>query len=172
MIPYLNEVGIFMFGIQIKKQVKLPEIRVLIGARRSTIEVLTATIHSRCSWVPYKRIWCKAIDSFSFRRKNWCLMVIMPESQLFIEVTDYSKLEAMMNEVCVQIPVFYFGRLISCIKHCRFRRRYFAIVELNVLQAVHHIYDLKIRFFAWKELFNITYSMLKINHKTEPLFNI
>jgi hypothetical protein len=39
-------------------------------------------------------------------------MVIMPEElNLLMVVIDYSKLEAMMNEVCVQIPDFYFGRL-------------------------------------------------------------
>ncbi len=82
------------------------------------------------------------------------------------------KTEAVINEMCLQIPGFYFGRL--DVMYNTFeeleRGENFSIVELNgAASEPTHIYDPKHSiFFAWKELArHITY-MYKIsadNHK-------
>lgn len=92
----------------------------------------------------------------------------------FIDGSDWitPKLEAVINEVCLQIPGFYFGRLdVMYNTFEEFERGVnFSLVELNgAASEPTHIYDPKHSiFFAWKELArHITY-MYKIsveNHK-------
>ena len=83
-----------------------------------------------------------------------------------------TKLVAVINEMCLQIPGFYFGRLdvmYNTLEELE-QGKNFSIVELNgAASEPTHIYDPKHSiFFAWKELArHITY-MYKIsadNHK-------
>ncbi|HRA73567.1 MAG TPA: D-alanine--D-alanine ligase, partial [Flavobacterium sp.] len=83
-----------------------------------------------------------------------------------------SKLTETINEMCLQIPGFYFGRLDVMYNNWKeFERgENFAVVELNgAASEPTHIYDPKHSlFFAWRELAkHITY-MYEIsvqNHK-------
>ena len=76
----------------------------------------------------------------------------------FIDGSEWitPKLEAVINEMCLQIPGFYFGRLdvmYNTIAELE-NGKNFSIVELNgAASEPTHIYDPKHSlFFAWKEL--------------------
>ncbi len=92
----------------------------------------------------------------------------------FIDGSDWitPKLTEIINEMCLQIPGFYFGRL--DIMYNTFeeleRGENFSLVELNgAASEPTHIYDPKHSiFFAWKELMRHIRYMFEIsmeNHK-------
>ena len=82
------------------------------------------------------------------------------------------KLTATMNDICTQIPDFYFGRL-DIMFHSREdleQGKNFSIIELNGAGSEPtHIYDPKHSiFFAWKEIikhYDILYKISTFNHK-------
>jgi hypothetical protein len=83
-----------------------------------------------------------------------------------------SKLTDTINEICLQIPEFYFGRLDIMYKSWEEleKGKNFSVVELNgAASEPTHIYDPKHSlFFAWKELAkHITYmfEISVLNHK-------
>ncbi len=92
----------------------------------------------------------------------------------FIDVSHWAneKLTHTFNEICTQIPEFYYGRL-----DIMFQSRAdlenginFSIIELNGSGSEPtHIYDPKHSiFFAWKEIirhYNILYKISILNHK-------
>lgn len=93
----------------------------------------------------------------------------------FIDRSDWisPKLEKVINEMCVQIPGFYFGRLdIMYNTIAEFEEgKNFSIVELNgAASEPTHIYDPKHSlFFAWKELarhIKYMYEISVANHKS------
>lgn len=82
------------------------------------------------------------------------------------------KLTAVINEMCLQIPEFYFGRLDVMFNTFEELENglHFSIVELNgSASEPTHIYDPKHSiFFAWKELarhITYMYEISAINHK-------
>jgi hypothetical protein len=92
----------------------------------------------------------------------------------FIDASDLisEKLTATLNEICLQVPEFYFGRL--DVMYDTFegleRGENFSIVELNGAGSEPtHIYDPKHSiFFAWKELtrhIRYMYEISVVNHK-------
>ncbi len=92
----------------------------------------------------------------------------------FIDVSHWisPKLTETINEMCLQIPGFYFGRLDVMYNNLEELERgeNFAIVELNgAASEPTHIYDPKHSlFFAWRELAKHITLMYKIsveNHK-------
>jgi hypothetical protein len=97
----------------------------------------------------------------------------------FIDASDLisEKLTATLNEICLQVPQFYFGRL--DVMYDTFegleRGENFSIVELNGAGSEPtHIYDPKHSiFFAWKELMRHIRFMYEIsiaNHKNGTPF--
>jgi hypothetical protein len=92
----------------------------------------------------------------------------------FIDASDKisEKLTANINEMCLQIPEFYFGRLDIMYDNWDDLEngKNFAIVELNGSGSEPtHIYDPKHSiFFAWKELarhFKYMFEIAIVNHK-------
>ncbi len=92
----------------------------------------------------------------------------------FIDGSSWNspKLEAVLNEICLQIDGFYFGRIdlmYSTMSELEDGKN-FSIVELNGAGSEPtHIYDPKHSiFFAWKELsrhIKYMYEISAINHK-------
>ena len=96
----------------------------------------------------------------------------------FLDVSDLidEKIIATINEICVQIPGFYFGRM-----DVRFNTweelkqgKNFSIIELNGAGSEPtHIYDPKHSiFFAWKEIirhWNILLKISMLNHKVKRI---
>ena len=85
-----------------------------------------------------------------------------------------STLEALFNEICTQIPGFYFGRL--DIKYNTWEElldgRNFSVIELNGSgSSPTHMYDPKHSIvFAWKEIvkhWRVTYQIARYNHRHE-----
>lgn len=92
----------------------------------------------------------------------------------FLDISDKisPKLNETINQICLQIPHFYFGRL--DIKYNTLEElekgEKFSIIELNGAGSEPtHIYDPKHSiFFAWKELvrhWDMMYKVSKMNHK-------
>ncbi len=92
----------------------------------------------------------------------------------FLDNSDWisPKLNEVINEMCLQIPGFYFGRLdlmYNTLEELE-QGKNFAVVELNgAASEPTHIYDPKHSiFFAWKELIRHIRYMFEIsaaNHK-------
>lgn len=92
----------------------------------------------------------------------------------FTDVSHWinDKLTATFNEICLQIPDFYFGRLDIMFqsKEDLEQGKNFSIIELNGAGSEPtHIYDPKHSiFFAWKEIinhYNLLYKISTYNHK-------
>lgn len=100
----------------------------------------------------------------------------------FTDVSHWinDKLTDTFNDICSQIPDFYFGRLdIMFQSHEDLEQgKNFSIIELNGAGSEPtHIYDSKHSiFFAWKEIikhYNILYKISVLNHqKGHPYLNI
>lgn len=172
LIPYENEVGIFYVRYPDQKSGKLTgivskEFMILTGNGTATIEDLIKEN-------PRYELQLKVLKG-EFGEK---LQEILPKGEKlnlvpygnhargakFIDGSHWitPKLEETINEMCLQIPGFYFGRLdvmYNTIEELE-RGENFSVVELNgAASEPTHIYDPKHSlFFAWKELArHITY---------------
>ncbi len=92
----------------------------------------------------------------------------------FTDVSHWinEKLNATFNEICLQIPDFYFGRLDIMFQSLEDleQGKNFSIIELNGAGSEPtHIYDPKHSiFFAWKEIikhYDILYKISTLNHQ-------
>lgn len=100
----------------------------------------------------------------------------------FTDVSHWinDKLTETFNDICSQIPDFYFGRLDIMFQSREDleQGKNFSIIELNGAGSEPtHIYDSKHSiFFAWKEIikhYNILYKISTLNHqKGHPYLNI
>lgn len=182
LIPYENEVGIFYVRFPHEKQGKITgivakEFLIVEGDGVSTIEKLLKQN-------PRFELQLKALQ----KEYGNQLLAILPKGEKRnlvpygnhargAKFLDYShlispNLTKVIDEICVQIPEFYFGRLDLMYQSWEEleQGQHFSIVELNgAASEPTHIYDPKHSvFFAWKELArHITY-MYKIsveNHK-------
>jgi hypothetical protein len=182
LIPYENEVGIFYVRFPHEKQGKITgivakEFLIVEGDGVSTIEKLLKQN-------PRFELQLKALK----KEYGNQLLDILPKGEKRnlvpygnhargAKFLDYShlispKITKVIDEICVQIPEFYFGRLDLMYQSWEEleKGQHFSIVELNgAASEPTHIYDPKHSvFFAWKELArHITY-MYKIsveNHK-------
>lgn len=182
LIPYENEVGIFYVRFPHEKQGKITgivakEFLIVEGDGVSTIEKLLKQN-------PRFELQLKALK----KEYGNQLLDILPKGEKRnlvpygnhargAKFLDYShlispKITKVIDEICVQIPEFYFGRLDLMYQSWEEleQGQHFSIVELNgAASEPTHIYDPKHSvFFAWKELArHITY-MYKIsdeNHK-------
>lgn len=182
LIPYVNEVGIFYVRYPHEKLGRITgivakEFLIITGDGVSTTENLIKQN-------PRYELQLQAL-TLEYGNK---LFDILPKGEKlnlvpygnhargakFIDVSHWinPKLTNVMNEMCIQIPGFYFGRLDVMYNTWEELERgeNFSVVELNgAASEPTHIYDPKNSlFFAWKELArHITY-MYEIsveNHK-------
>ncbi len=181
-IPYENEIGIFYVRNPNEKTGKITgivgkEFLIVTGDGKSTIKQLLKQN-------PRFELQLKTLEK-EFKEK---LLEVLPEGEKYNLVPfgnhcrgskfiDASylitpKLDKVIDEVCIQVDGFYFGRMdlmYNSIEELE-ERKNFQLVELNgAASEPTHIYDPKHSiFFAWKELArHITY-MYKIsvaNHK-------
>jgi hypothetical protein len=182
LIPYQNEIGIFYVRYPDDKEGKITglvskEFLILLGDGFSTAEEL---IKSN----PRFELQLKVLKK-EYGNK---LLEIIPKGEKrnlvpygnhargakFIDGSHWNspKLTATINEICLQIPGFYFGRLDVMYNSLLELERglNFAIVELNGAGSEPtHIYDPSHSlFFAWKELARHIMYMFEIsveNHK-------
>lgn len=182
MIPYPNEVGIFYVRYPNQKTGKITgivskEFLIVEGDGRSTIEaLLQQNPRFEMQLGPLQKEYGAKLSTVlaSGEKLNLVPYGNHARGAKFIDGSHWinPKLEEMMNEVCVQIPGFYFGRLDIMYQSLADleQGKNFAIVELNgAASEPTHIYDPKHSlFFAWKELLrHITYmyEISVINHK-------
>ncbi|WP_369765717.1 D-alanine--D-alanine ligase [Flavobacterium sp. WC2429] len=166
LIPFQNEVGIFYVRYPNQKSGKITgivskEFLIITGNGIATIEELIKEN-------PRYELQLKVLQQEYGNRLLTVLAVgekinLVPygnhaRGAKFIDGSDWitPKLEAVINEMCLQIPGFYFGRLdvmYNTIEELE-NGKNFSIVELNgAASEPTHIYDPKHSlFFAWKEL--------------------
>ncbi|HEU4495843.1 MAG TPA: D-alanine--D-alanine ligase [Flavobacterium sp.] len=165
LIPFANEVGIFYVRYPDEKEGRITgivakEFLMVRGDGTSTIESLVRKN-------PRHEMQLKAL------RKEYGprLKEILPLGEIlnlvpygnhargakFMDMTNWitPKLTEVINEMCLQIPGFYFGRLDVMYSNFKeLEKGNFLLVELNGASSEPtHIYDPKHSlFFAWKEL--------------------
>lgn len=182
LIPFRNEIGIFYVRYPDEKKGRITgivakEFLTVTGNGTSTIEDLVKEN-------PRYEFQLKALK----REYEQKLLVVPAQNEIinlvpygnhargakFLDKTEWitPELTAVINDVCLQIDGFYFGRIdlmYSSLKELEAGQN-FSIVEINGAGSEPtHIYDpAHSLFFAWKELFrHITY-MFEIsaaNHK-------
>lgn len=182
LIPYPNEIGLFYVRYPHEKQGRITgivskEFLIVTGDGQSTIETLIRQN-------PRYEMQLKAL------RKEYGegLQMVLPkgESKNLVPYGNHIRgakfldgshritpqLTETINEMCLQIPGFYFGRLDLMYQSFEDLEQgnNFAIVELNgAASEPTHIYDPKHSvFFGWKELIRHIRYMFEIsvaNHK-------
>jgi len=182
LIPFENEVGIFYVRYPNKKEGKITgivskEFLIITGDGVSTTEELIK--HN-----PRYELQLQTLELEYGER----LLNVLPKGEKlnlvpygnhvrgakFIDVSHWisSKLTETINEMCLQIPGFYFGRLDVMYNDWEELERgeNFSIVELNgAASEPTHIYDPRHSlFFAWRELakhISYMYEISVLNHK-------
>ena len=182
LIPYPNEIGIFFVRYPHEKKGRITgivgkEFLIVTGDGQSTIETLIRKN-------PRHQLQLKVLQ----KEYGSDLQTILPngESRNLVpygnhirgaKFLDFShlispQLTNVINEMCIQIPEFYFGRL--DIMYATFEEleqgKNFSVVELNgAASEPTHIYDPKHSiFFAWKELsrhIRFMYQISVANHR-------
>lgn len=182
LIPYGNEVGIFYVRYPHEKEGRVTgivakEFLIVTGDGRSTIETLIKQN-------PRYELQLKAL-----RLEYGTKLLEVPQKDEKINLVPYGnhargakfidgsswitpKLNKVMNEICLQVDGFYFGRIDLMYQSWNELEegKNFSIVELNGAGSEPtHIYDPKHSlFFAWKELIRHISYMYEIsveNHK-------
>lgn len=166
LIPFSNEVGIFYVRYPHQKTGKITgivskEFLIITGNGIATIEELI--LENPRFELQLKVLKREYGDRLSTVLKAGEKMNLVPygnhaRGAKFIDGSHWitPKLETVIDEMCVQIPGFYFGRLdvmYNTIAELEGGKN-FLIVELNgAASEPTHIYDPKHSlFFAWKEL--------------------
>jgi hypothetical protein len=182
LIPFENEVGIFYVRFPNQNKGKLTgivakEFVIVEGNGVATIEELIfENPRYQMQFEKLQKEHSKILKEVLPKGKKLNLVPYGNHARgaKFIDVSYLisDKLTSVINEICVQIPEFYFGRL-DIMYHSwedLENGKNFQLVEINgAASEPTHIYDPKHSiFFAWKELIrHITY-MYKIsciNHK-------
>jgi hypothetical protein len=172
LIPYTNEIGVFYVRYPHENEGRITgivakEFLIIEGNGISTIEELLKEN-------PRFELQLKVLQQ-EYGNKLQEILAIGEKVNLvpygnhargakFLDVSHWitPKLTATFNEMCLQIPGFYFGRLDVMYKSFEELEegKNFSVVELNgAASEPTHIYDPKHSlFFAWKELArHITY---------------
>ncbi|MDI1304457.1 MAG: D-alanine--D-alanine ligase, partial [bacterium] len=182
LIPYENEVGIFYVRYPDEKRGRITgivskEFLIITGDGFSTIEELIKEN-------PRYELQLKVLKQeygnklLDILRKGEKLNLVPygnhARGAKFIDGSHWitPKLTEVMNEMCLQIPGFYFGRLdvmYNTLEELE-QGKNFSIVELNgAASEPTHIYDPKHSLlFAWKELarhITFMYEISVLNHK-------
>ena len=182
MIPFANEVGIFYVRYPNEKQGRITgivakEFLIINGDGVSTIENLIKKNPRHAMQLNVlKQEYGSKLQEILTKDENINLVPYGNHARgaKFIDGTNWitPKLTKTINEMCLQIPGFYFGRL--DVMYNSFeeleRGENFLLVELNGASSEPtHIYDPKHSlFFAWKELarhIKYMFEISMINHK-------
>lgn len=97
---------------------------------------------------------------------------------LFLDDSDKAdaKLVSMIDEICKQVPDFYFGRLDIRYRNWEDLRegKHFSIIELNGAGSEPtHMYDPRHSiFFAWKEIIRHWHILLRISRQNHRRLNL
>ncbi|MES2545437.1 MAG: D-alanine--D-alanine ligase [Bacteroidota bacterium] len=182
LIPFANEVGIFYVRYPNEKTGKITgivakEFLIVTGDGVATIETLIKQNPRYELQLPsLKREYGDKLKEVLELNENRNLVPYGNHARgaKFIDVSNWitPKLTDTINEMCLQIPEFHFGRLdimYNTIEELE-EGKNFSVVELNgAASEPTHIYDPKHSiFFAWKELMrHITYlyEISMQNHK-------
>jgi hypothetical protein len=182
LIPYENEVGIFYVRYPDEKAGRITgivskEFLIITGDGLSTIEELIKENprYKLQLKVLKKEYGKKMLDILSKGQKlNLVPYGNHARGAKFIDGSHWitPKLTQTINEMCLQIPGFYFGRLdvmYNTLEELE-QGKNFSIVELNgAASEPTHIYDPKHSLiFAWKELarhITYMYEISVLNHK-------
>ena len=182
MIPFANEVGIFYVRYPNEKKGRITgivakEFLIINGDGVSTIEnLIKNNPRFEMQLSVLKQEYGSKLQEILPKDENINLVPYGNHARgaKFIDGTNWitPKLTETINEMCLQIPGFYFGRL--DVMYNSFeeleRGENFLLVELNGASSEPtHIYDPKHSlFFAWKELARHIKYMFEIsmmNHK-------
>ena len=177
LIPYPNEIGIFYVRYPHEKKGKITgivgkEFLIVTGDGKSTMETLIKKD-------PRHELQLKVLQ----KEYGADLRTVLADGEQrnlvpygnhirgakFLDFSHWitPQLTAVINELCLQIPDFYFGRLdlmYNSLEELE-RGKNFAVVELNgAASEPTHIYDPKHSiFFAWKELMRHIRYMFEIS---------
>lgn len=183
LIPYENEIGVFYVRYPNQKEGKITgivskEFLVITGDGKLTLEqlILKNPRYELQLEVLKQEYGEKLFEVLPFGEK--CNLVPFgnhARGAKFIDISDQNstKLTQVFNEMCLQIPGFYFGRL--DVMYNTFEELEnginFQIVELNGSGSEPtHIYDPKHSlFFAWKELTRHIKYMYEISVQNKKL---
>lgn len=177
LIPYENEVGIFYVRFPNEEKGKITgivakEYLIVEGDGKSkTVDLIKANPRFELQLNALQREYGNQLNEVLKvgEKRNLVPYGNHARGAKFIDASDKisPQLTTVMNEVCLQIPEFYFGRLDIMYNNWNDFElgKNFSIVEVNgAASEPTHIYDPKHSiFFAWKELArHITY-MYKIS---------
>lgn len=177
LIPYKNEVGIFYVRFPNEERGKITgivakEYLIVEGDGNSKIiDLIKANPRFELQLNALLREYGNQLNEVlkAGEKRNLVPYGNHSRGAKFIDASDKisRQLTVVMNEVCLQIPEFYFGRLDVMYNNWNDleQGKNFSIVEVNgAASEPTHIYDPKHSlFFAWKELArHITY-MYKIS---------
>lgn len=172
LIPYHNEVGIFYVRFPHEEKGKITgivakEYLIVEGNGASTIvELIKANPRYELQLNALQREYGNQLDEVLKvgEKRNLVPYGNHARGAKFIDASDKISLQLtdVFNEICLQIPEFYFGRLDVMYNDWTEleQGKNFSIVEVNgAASEPTHIYDPKHSiFFAWKELArHITY---------------
>ena len=177
LIPYQNEIGVFYVRYPHEKKGRITgivgkEFLIVTGDGISTIETLIKKdprheLQLKVLQKEYGADLQKVLADGEHRN-------LVPygnhiRGAKFLDFSDWisPKLTEVINEMCLQIPEFYFGRMdlmYSTLEELE-QGKNFAVVELNgAASEPTHIYDPKHSiFFAWKELMRHIRYMFEIS---------
>jgi hypothetical protein len=182
MIPYPNEVGIFYVRYPHEKKGRITgivakEFLIITGNGRSTIEDLIRENPRYEMQLKSLRLeYGKRLSDIPQLAEKVNLVPYGNHARgaKFIDCSHWNSpaLEEVINDICLKVPEFYFGRL-DLMYDSRSeleKGNNFSIVEINgAASEPTHIYDPKHSiFFAWKELSRHIRYMFEIsvaNHK-------
>lgn len=177
LIPYANEVGIFYVRFPNEKKGRITgivakEFLIIEGDGNSTITaLLKANPRYELQLKVLQKEYGKQLNEVlpKGEKRNLVPYGNHARGAKFIDVSHLisEKLTTIMNEICLQIPEFYFGRM-DLMYHSwedLENGKNFSIVELNgAASEPTHIYDPKHSlFFAWRELARHISYMFKIS---------
>ncbi|RZJ34020.1 MAG: D-alanine--D-alanine ligase [Flavobacterium sp.] len=182
LIPYANEVGIFYVRFPNEREGKITgivskEFLIVTGNGRSTMEeLIKKDPRYEMQLKPLKREYAEKLNEIlaDGEKRNLVPYGNHIRGAKFIDASHLISpaLTKTMNDVCLQIPGFYFGRLDVMYDSWEKleRGQNFQLVEVNgAASEPTHIYDPKHSiFFAWKELTRHIGYMFRIsvaNHK-------
>jgi len=182
LIPYENEIGVFYIRFPGEKLGKITgivakEFVIIVGNGTQTLEELVLEnpryafqlkslqkeYGSKLKEIPELGVKTNLVPYGNHAR-----------GAKFLDKTSWAtpELNQLLNEICLQIDGFYFGRIDVMYQSIADleKGQHFSIVELNGAGSEPtHIYDPSHSiFFAWKELFrhiNYMYQISVINHK-------
>jgi hypothetical protein len=172
LIPFENEVGIFYVRFPNEKQgiltgIVAKEFLIVEGNGKSTMEALILeNPRYALQFQSLKREYGKKLKTILpfGEKKNLVPFGNHARGAKFTDASNLisDKLTDVINEICIKIPEFYFGRLDVMYQNWADLEngKNFSLVEINGSGSEPtHIYDPKHSlFFAWKELArHITY---------------